>query len=70
MEALFEWLVMPFGSTNSTTNFMRYMDDVLSYFARKCAIVYIDILIFSKSWDENCDNFNKFLVLSYDTNSN
>ena len=53
-EGLFEWLVLPFGLTNSPTTFMILMDDILRSFTNSFLVVYLDdILIFSKSWVEH-----------------
>ena len=53
-EGLFEWLFMPLGLTNTPTIFMRYMDDLIRPFIGKCVIFYFDdILIFSRSWEED-----------------
>ena len=44
---------MPFALTNAPVAFMRYMDDLLRPFIRKCVIVYLDdILILNQSWEE------------------
>ena len=39
-EDLFEWLVMPFRLMNSTTSFMRLMDDILRPFTNSFVVVY------------------------------
>ena len=49
-EGLFEWLVIPFGLTNSPTNFMRMMDDILHPLTNYFLVVYLDdIFIYIKT---------------------
>jgi hypothetical protein len=61
-QAFFEWMVLPFGLCNTPTTFMRVMNDVLRPFMDDCVIVYLDdILIFSKSHEENVEHVKQVL---------
>jgi hypothetical protein len=51
-EGFFQWLVMPFGFTNTPTTFMRMMDDIFHPFINYFLVVYLDdILVYNKTWE-------------------
>jgi hypothetical protein len=56
-QGLFEWLVMPFGSCNAPTTFMRVMNDVFRPYIDDFCIVYLDgVLIFSRIWEDHINH--------------
>ena len=63
-QGLFEWLVMPFGSYNTPTTFMRVMNVVFRPLIDDFVIVYLDnILVFSRTWEDHVKHVRIFFEI-------
>jgi RNase H-like domain found in reverse transcriptase/Reverse transcriptase (RNA-dependent DNA polymerase) len=58
----FEWLVMPFGLSNTPAAFQRFMNDIFADLLDICVIIYLDdILIYSEDLASHKDHVHKVL---------
>src|SRR5260370_9402689 len=58
----FEWMVMPFGLSNSPAAFQCFINEVLGDLCDVCTIGYLDnILIYSDSLDNHCLHMSEIL---------
>ena len=59
---LCEFLIMPFGVTNVSTQFMNMMNDLLGEYLDKFALVFLDdVLIYSANPQDHADHLQKIL---------
>ena len=66
---LFEYLVMPFGMTNSPATFQYFMNDIFHDMSDVFVIVYLDdILVFSETEEEHCVHVRRVLERLHEHN--
>lgn len=58
----YEFTKMPFGLKNAPSTFQRVMDNILrEHLGKRCLVYLDDVIIFSTSLQEHCENLNKVL---------
>ena len=58
----FEWLVVPFGLTNTPATFQRFMNDIFHDLLDVCVVVYLDnILIYSEDMSQHREHVKEVL---------
>ena len=54
----YEFVIMPFGITNDPAVFMCLMNNIMHKYLDKFMVVFIDILIYSKTEEEHKEHLN------------
>ena len=64
---IYQWLRMPFGLKNAPGTFQRATDIILASVKWQYALVYLDdVIVYSKSIEENFGHLEHFLQLMHD----